>query len=216
MANASTSRATASRSAIWSRSRRSRGSWRWCSKPPRSASATCRTISTSTIPKCRPRWRAYRRSAMYRTRCRWNRTWWSNITRADRRALASRAYKKAEPLAAEVDAALSLRRFPDRDALVLEQRLQFAGLEHLAHDVAAADELALDVKLRDGRPVRIVLDAAAQVVVFQHVEALIGHAQVIQDLYDLAGEAAHRELRRALHEQHDVVALYFIVDELLD
>jgi hypothetical protein len=29
--------------------------------------------------------------------------------------------------------------------------LQLASLEHFPHDVAAADELALDVKLRDGR-----------------------------------------------------------------
>ena len=39
------------------------------------------------------------------------------------------------------------------DALVVEQLLQLALLEHLADDVAAADELALDVELRDGRPV---------------------------------------------------------------
>ena len=43
----------------------------------------------------------------------------------------------------------------DGDALVGEQLLQFTGLEHLADDVAAADELALDVELRNGRPVRI-------------------------------------------------------------
>ena len=43
----------------------------------------------------------------------------------------------------------------DRDALVGKQLLQFAGLEHLTDDVAAADEFALDVKLRNGRPVRI-------------------------------------------------------------
>src|SRR5664279_6351939 len=42
-----------------------------------------------------------------------------------------------------------------RHALVLERLLQFAGLEHLAHDVAAADELALHVELRNGRPVGI-------------------------------------------------------------
>ena len=48
-----------------------------------------------------------------------------------------------------------------RDALGREQLLQFAGLEHLAHDIAAADELALDVELRNGRPVGIGLDAVA-------------------------------------------------------
>ena len=85
--SASTSRATASRSAIWSRSKRSRGSSLWCSKPPRSASATCRIMSTSTTPKCRPSCRGCRGSATCPTRCRWNRTWWSNFTRADRRAV---------------------------------------------------------------------------------------------------------------------------------
>jgi hypothetical protein len=34
---------------------------------------------------------------------------------------------------------------------------------------------------------------------------LIRHAEVVEDLDDLAGEAAHRELRRALHEEHHVV-----------
>ncbi len=42
----------------------------------------------------------------------------------------------------------------DGDALLGEQLLQFAGLEHLADDVAAADELALHIELRNGRPVR--------------------------------------------------------------
>jgi hypothetical protein len=42
----------------------------------------------------------------------------------------------------------------DRDALVGKQLLQLAGLEHLADDIAAADKLALDVELRNGRPVR--------------------------------------------------------------
>src|SRR5262245_60571841 len=45
----------------------------------------------------------------------------------------------------------------DRNALVGKQLLQLAGLEHLAHDIAAADEFALDVELGNGRPVRIAL-----------------------------------------------------------
>jgi hypothetical protein len=39
---------------------------------------------------------------------------------------------------------------------------------------------------------------------------------MIEDLHHLAGKSAHRKLRRALHEKHDVVCLHFIVDELLD
>ena len=82
----------------------------WCSKPQRSASATCRTISTSTTPKCRPRWRAFRRSATCPTRCRWNRTWWSNITRADRRAIRRHRAERAwgQPL---------IPRHPDLNAV---------------------------------------------------------------------------------------------------
>src|SRR5689334_12927280 len=41
----------------------------------------------------------------------------------------------------------------NRNALVLHQGGQLAGLEHLHDDVAAADELAADIELRDGRPV---------------------------------------------------------------
>src|SRR5262249_1592268 len=59
-------------------------------------------------------------------------------------------------------------------ALVLEEGLQLAGLEHLAHDVAAAHKLALDVELRNGRPVGIGLDADSQVVGVEHIEALVG------------------------------------------
>ena len=49
-------------------------------------------------------------------------------------------------------------------------------------------------------------------VVLEHVDALVGHAEVVEDLDHLAGEAAHRELRRALHEEHHVVGLHFVVD----
>jgi hypothetical protein len=41
----------------------------------------------------------------------------------------------------------------DGDTLLLENLLQFAGLVHLADDIATAEELALDVKLRNRRPV---------------------------------------------------------------
>ena len=100
--------------------------------------------------------------------------------------------------------------------LSAKKLLQLAGLEHLADDVAAADELALDVKLRNGRPVRIGLDAVAQLGGFQNVQALVADPDVIEDLHHLTGKTALRKLRRPLHEQHDVVRLHFIVDELLD
>src|SRR3954469_11170539 len=104
----------------------------------------------------------------------------------------------------------------DRDALVGKELLQFAGLEHLADDVATADELALDVELRNGRPVGIGLDAVAQFGGFQDVQALVTDPDVIEDLHHLPGKAALGKLRCAFHKQYDVVRLHFIVDKLLD
>ena len=45
--------------------------------------------------------------------------------------------------------------------LLREQLLQLARLVHLAQDVAAADEFAVDVELRNRRPVGVFLDALA-------------------------------------------------------
>src|SRR5688572_11046207 len=56
-------------------------------------------------------------------------------------------------------------------ALFIQQGLQLPRLEHLAHDVAAADELALHVQLGDGGAVAEALDAVAQGLVLQHVDA---------------------------------------------
>ena len=52
-----------------------------------------------------------------------------------------------------------------------KQRPQLAGLVHLAHDVRAADELAVHVELRDRRPVRVVFDALANLWILQDVNA---------------------------------------------
>ena len=48
--------------------------------------------------------------------------------------------------------------------------LQLPALVHLAHDVAAADELAVHVELRDRGPVGVLLDAFADLGVLQHVD----------------------------------------------
>src|SRR6478672_5006433 len=103
-----------------------------------------------------------------------------------------------------------------RHSLVLQGLQQFASLKHLAHDVAAADKLALHIELRNRRPVRIAFDPVPDFVGFEHIDAFVGHAEMVKDLDHLPGKSAHRKLRRALHEQHDVVGLHFIIDELLD
>src|ERR1043166_4442100 len=91
----------------------------------------------------------------------------------------------------------------DKDAFLFEHLLQFAGLEHLADDVATADEFALDIKLRDRRPVREFLDALAHGRVGQYVDAFELDPHMAEDLHDGRGEAALRKDRRALHEEHD-------------
>src|SRR6185437_13117873 len=75
----------------------------------------------------------------------------------------------------EPESRLRSRRLPRLRAatsgrLLRQQLLQLARLVHLAHDVAAADEFAVDVKLRDRRPVGELLDAIADFRVLQHVD----------------------------------------------
>src|SRR5690606_7291807 len=104
----------------------------------------------------------------------------------------------------------------DRDTSLLEMGLQFAGLEHLAHDVGAADEFALHIELGNGRPVGIGLDAFAQLFALEHNGAAIFNAEVVQDLDNLARKSAVRQIRRAINEQELVVVLLLVVDEGVD
>src|SRR5471032_3108913 len=76
-----------------------------------------------------------------------------------------------------------------------QQGLQLARFVHLHQDVRAADELAVDVQLRDRRPVGVVLDALAHFAVLEHVDRLqVAHAAGLEDLDGAAGEAALRKL----------------------
>src|SRR5690606_12937594 len=72
--------------------------------------------------------------------------------------------------------------------LLVEERLQFTGLEHLADDIASADELTLDIELWNGRPVGIFLDALPELVRSQDIDALVVDAEIIEDLDHLARE----------------------------
>src|SRR5439155_9031280 len=91
----------------------------------------------------------------------------------------------------------------------------FAGLEHLADDVAAADELALDVKLRDRRPVRKFLDPLAHRRVGEDVDAFELDAEMAEDLDHGRRKAALRENRRALHEEYDRCLADLLADAIL-
>src|SRR5665213_166002 len=102
------------------------------------------------------------------------------------------------------------------DALGIENAGKFAGLEHLAHDVAATDELALHVKLRNRRPIRKRLDALTDLVVFEAIHMLVAHAEIVQNLHKLARESALWSVRGAFHEEHDVVLVDDGLNEVID
>src|SRR6478609_3578107 len=84
----------------------------------------------------------------------------------------------------------------DADTLFDKECLEFAGLEHFADYIAAADEFAFDVELRDRRPVGVFLDALAQFGRVQNVHAFIVGADIVEDLDHLAGKSALRETGR--------------------
>src|SRR3546814_1276338 len=90
----------------------------------------------------------------------------------------SRQTKK--PAGAKAPAGLYLRDAAlfgaRRDAV--HQRVQFARFPHLHHNIAAADEFALHIELRDRRPVGKFLDALADFHVLRSEE----HTSELQSL----------------------------------
>src|SRR6058998_1665438 len=98
---------------------------------------------------------------------------------------------------------------PDRRP---QQRRELPARMHLAHDVAPADELPAHVHLRDRRPVGEALDRLALLRLGEHVDRLEGHADLSQHLHRGGREAAHREARRPLHVDDDLVLLHLARD----
>jgi len=106
------------------------------------------------------------------------------------------------------------RRIRDRDRrrrgvaqLDAELLRQLAGSLELLDDVAASDEFALDVELRDRGPGGVLLDPLAQVRIREHVEGLIRRQEAVEDPHDRRGESALGRLAIALHEEQHVVGL---------
>src|SRR5437016_930470 len=101
-------------------------------------------------------------------------------------------------------------------ALLVEELGQLTLLEHLADDVAATHELALDVELRDRRPLREAFDALADAHVLEHVDVLVVDTHMTQDLSDLCREPALGKILVPLHEKDHVVAGDGLADPVLD
>src|SRR5262249_11892780 len=79
-------------------------------------------------------------------------------------------------------------------------------------DVAAADELPADVELREGRPVGVLLEARPQILIAEGVHVAVPDALLLQNPDHFGGEAALREVLRALHEEHDFGAFDGVFD----
>lgn len=62
---------------------------------------------------------------------------------------------------------------------------------HFLKDVAATNELTLNVHLGEGGPVRVLLDAFTEVLVKQDVDVLVVlHSVKLEDLHGIVAEAA--------------------------
>ena len=73
--------------------------------------------------------------------------------------------------------------------------LQLAVFKHFLDNVRATNELALDIELRNGRPVRILLDPVMYGTVSQHVNGCKTNFALLQDLRSQTGETTLREIR---------------------
>jgi len=102
-----------------------------------------------------------------------------------------------------------------RNALLADEVVQLARLVHLAHDIAAADELTLDIELGNGRPVGEALDAFTQSLIFEYVHVFERYSKVLEDLGGGRRETALGKFGRSLHEKNDVVALDRLFDLLM-
>ena len=97
-----------------------------------------------------------------------------------------------------------------------EQLVQFATGRHALDDVGAADQFAIDIELRNGRPVSVFLDALPDLLVGEHIDRHVVIEQVVEDTGRRRRESATRRVARSLHEQDDTVAGEHRLDALAD
>src|SRR6185437_13124685 len=97
-----------------------------------------------------------------------------------------------------------------------KQFLQLTALVHLQGDVAAADQLAVDVELRVGRPVGMPLERFAHLRLLEDIDVLELRSHGAQGCHRLRGKAALRKVRRAFHEQHHGAGTQLGLDSLDD
>ncbi len=77
--------------------------------------------------------------------------------------------------------------------------------EHTKCDVAPSIQLPINPHLWVGRPLRILLHARTNEVIVQNIHRLIGHPQLVEDLYNGIAKATLGKLLCALDEEHNFV-----------
>src|SRR5579884_2399357 len=87
-----------------------------------------------------------------------------------------------------------------------QRLLKLARLVHLHHDVAAADQLAIDEQLRDGGPVRQGRELLPDAGIGQDVDGRERASERLEDGDGAGGEPTRGLLGSPLHEQqHRVI-----------
>jgi hypothetical protein len=106
------------------------------------------------------------------------------------------------------------RRRLEGDGRGAERAHEVTTALHLADDVAAPDELAVDEQLRDRRPLRVGLHAVADLGIGEDVHGRVRRQVLVEDANDRRREPALRRGTRALHEQDHAVGLHQLFDAL--
>src|SRR5690349_4489002 len=81
----------------------------------------------------------------------------------------------------------------------VEHFLQLARLEQIQRDIAATNQLALDVELWEGRPVGELGQRTINLFIFVNIDEGERHIAGLQRLCRARGESALRKIRGTLH-----------------
>ena len=77
---------------------------------------------------------------------------------------------------------------------------------HFFDDVTSTHKVTLDVKLRNCRPVRVLLDTLTHLLISEDVNVLvISNTVELEHLHNVVTETASGHLLRALHEENCIV-----------
>src|ERR1700674_1149844 len=101
-------------------------------------------------------------------------------------------------------------------ACLLQQLLELPVAIHLERDIAAADQLAFDVELRVGRPVRVAFERLAQLRVIEDIDVMKLGAEIAQCGDGLCRKAALRKVGVAFHEQHHRRGSEFLANSIVN